>query len=126
MEQNKEQLISTTTADGIHVKMYTREPEVEKRLLRGKVLLDSDEKSLLFAQYEKRKNYSKELMRTDHGRLVRRPDGLYTFTFSCLDAEESNLQEHLLAELRNASRMIKSDRKKQVAQAKKEGGKENA
>lgn len=126
MEQNKEQLISTTTADGIHVKMYTREPEVEKRLLRGRVLLDSDEKSLLFAQNEKRKNYSKEIMRTDHGRLVRRPDGLYTFTFSCLDADETNLQERLLAELRNASRTIKSDRKKQVVQKKKEEGGERA
>ena len=112
MEQNNEQKVTTITAAGIHVKMYTRELEVEKRLLRGRVLLDSDEKSLFFAQNEKRKNYSKEIMRTDHGRLVRRPDGLYTYTFSCLDADEPRLQEQLLAELRNASRKIKDDRKK--------------
>lgn len=115
MEQNNEQMVTTITADGIHVKMYTREPEVEKRLLRGRVLLDSDEKSLLFAQNEKRKNYSKEIMRTDHGRLVRRPDGLYTYTFSCLNADEPRLQEQLLSELRNASRQIKEDRKKMAS-----------
>lgn len=115
MEQNNEHMISKFTVDGIHVKMYTRELEVEKRLLRGRVLLDSDEKSLFFAQNEKRKNYSKEIMRTDHGRLVRRPDGLYTFTFSCLDADEPRLQEQLLSELRNASRKIKDDHKKMTS-----------
>lgn len=118
MEQNTEQIISTTHIDGIHVKMYTREPEVEKRLLRGRVLLDTDEKSLFFAQNERRKNYSKEIMRTDHGRLVRRPDGLYTYTFSCLNADEPRLQELLLAELRNASRKIKEDRKKMASAEK--------
>ena len=56
MESNS--LIKTTSAKGIDIKMYTRDEDVEKRLLRGRVLLDSDEKSLLFAQNEKRKAWS--------------------------------------------------------------------
>lgn len=101
------------------MKMYTREAEVEKRLLRGRVLLDSDEKTMLFAQNEPRTKFSKEVMRTGHGRLVRRPDGLYTFTFSKVDGGERGIRMTLLAELRNAADAIEADMKKQKA---KKGG----
>lgn len=115
----------THEASGIDVKMYTREEAVEKRLLRGRILLDSDDRKLIFAQNERRTKYSKEVMRTDHGRLVRRPDGLYTFTFSMLDASELNIGEKLLTEVRNASRTMKADLKKMEAAKKveeKKGG----
>ena len=103
---------------GIEVKMYLRDSEYEKRLLRGRVLLDSDEKSLLFAQNEPRTKFSREVMRTEHGRLVCRPDGLYTFTFSKVNVDERNLRELLLAELRTAATAMKSDSEKRKRKEK--------
>lgn len=117
---NDKEPIKSVFVPKIDIRMYTREEEVEKRLLRGRVLLDSDEGTMLFAQNEKRTRYSKELMRTDHGRLVRRPDGLYTYTFSMLNIEETALGEQLLSEVRSATRKMKDDHKKQVALSKKE------
>ena len=107
-----ENTITQHKVPGIEVKMYLRDSEYEKRLLRGRVLLDSDEKSLLFAQNEPRGQRSREVMRTDHGRLVRRPDGLYTFTFSKVDVGERNLRELLLTELRRAATAMKDDAEK--------------
>jgi hypothetical protein len=111
MEHTHNTIHSHTTVP-VTVKMYTREAEVEKRLLRGRVLLDSDDQTLLFAQNEPRTKFSKEIFRSDHGRLVRRWDGLYTFTFSKVDATERRLRETLLAELRNAADAIDKDQKK--------------
>ena len=113
-----ENQITQHKVPGIEVKMYLRDSEYEKRLLRGRVLLDSDEKSLLFAQNEPRTKFSKEVMRTDHGRLVRRPDGLYTFTFSKVNVDEKNLRELLLSELRTAATAMKSDYEKMKQKVK--------
>lgn len=99
-------------AEKVGVTMYTSVEEVEKRLLRGRVLLDSDRGELLFAQSEPRLHRSKEVMRTEHGRLVRRPDGLYTFTFSKVDVKTKLLREVLLTEIRQAATAMVEDRKR--------------
>lgn len=121
MEDNS---IHSHVTDPVAVHMYTREESVEKRLLRGRVLLDSDAKTMLFAQNEPRTRFSKEVMRTDHGRLVRRWDGLYTLTFSKMDASERRVREALLSELRNAMDAIEQDVKKQNLKKAKERRKE--
>ena len=64
-------------------------------------------------------------MRTDHARVVRRVDGLYTVSFSKMDASESLLGMKLLAEVREITRTIEVDRKKQE-QAKKKAERELA
>ena len=64
----------------ICVDMYTSDAAVEKRLLHGKVFLNSDKGEILFAQNAPRGPRSVEIGRTLHSRYVRRPDGMYTIT----------------------------------------------
>lgn len=94
----------------ICVDMYTRDVEVEKQLLRGRVLLNTDKGELMFSENAPRGARSKEIYRTLHARAVRRPDGLYTFTFSMIDVNEKFLREQLLAELRIIMQVMKNDR----------------
>lgn len=110
--------IHTHHADSVNVKMYTRDAEVEKRLLRGRVLLDSDENSLLFAQNDPRGPRSAEVFRSAHGRLVRRPDGRYTLTFSAMEGDEKQLRMKLLAEIRENMDKIEDDMKRQLQKQK--------
>mgnify|MGYP003390391366 FL=1 len=112
-------------AEKVEVTMYTSVEEVEKRLLRGRVLLDSDRGELMFAQNEPRLHRSKEVMRTEHGRLVRRPDGLYTFTFSKVDVKTKFLRELLLTEVRQAATAMVEDRKRIEDREKVEARKQN-
>ena len=108
----------------ICVDMYTQEEEVEKRLLSGRALLNCEKGEFIFAQNAPRGPRSTEIGRTPHARFIRRPDGKYTITFSCMDAEEKNLREQLLAEVRTICTVMQSDRQKCVrelrAAAKKE------
>ena len=115
-----EQKITLHKVQGIDVKMYTRYPEVEKRLLNGKVLLDSEDNSLLFSQNPRRGPLSKEVTRGAHSRLVRRPDGNYTLSFRGVDIRETNLKEAMLAEVRHACDEMKKDRARQEAIRKAE------
>lgn len=110
--------IHTHHAASVNVKMYTRDEEVEKRLLRGRVLLDSDENSLLFAQNDPRGPRSAEVFRSAHGRLVRRPDGRYTLTFSAMEGDEKQLRMKLLAEIRENVDKIEDDMKRQLQKQK--------
>lgn len=108
----------------ICVDLYTQEEEVEKRLLSGRALLNCEKGEFVFAQNAPRGPRSTEIGRTPHARFIRRPDGRYTITFSCMDAEERNLREQLLAEVRTICTVMQSDRQKCVrelrAAAKKE------
>lgn len=92
----------------ICVDMYTSDAAVEKRLLHGKVFLNSDKREILFAQNAPRGPRSVEIGRTLHSRYVRRPDGAYTVTFRCM-GNEKNLRELLLVEVREIATMIKAD-----------------
>lgn len=95
----------------ICVDMYTSDAAVEKRLLHGKVFLNSDKGEILFAQNAPRGPRSVEIGRTLHSRYVRRPDGDYTVTFRCT-GREKNLRELLLAEVREIAIMIQADAKR--------------
>lgn len=113
----------------ICVDLYTQEREVEKRLLSGRALLNCEKGEFIFAQNAPRGPRSTEIGRTPHARFIRRPDGRYTITFSSMDAEEKNLREQLLAEVRTICTVMQSDRQKYArelraaAKAEAESGK---
>lgn len=86
---------------------------------------------MAFVENTPRGARSKEVMRTPHARMVRRPDGLYTVTFSCLEAGEANLREQMLAEVRKLVTFMGEDKKVEVqkksaqkVEEKKGGGEE--
>lgn len=109
----------------ICVDLYTQNEAVEKRLLAGKALLNTDKGEFLFSQNPPRGPRSVEIGRTAHSRFVRRPDGLYTVTFR-VDTRERNYKEQLLAEVRELTKSLDLDAvaQKAIAKAKeKEGGK---
>ena len=92
----------------ICVDLYTQNAEVEKRLLSGRALLNTEKGEFLFAQNPPRGPRSVEIGRTAHSRYVRRPDGLYTVTFR-VDTRERNYRELLLAEVRELTRALDVD-----------------
>lgn len=94
------------------VDLYTQEEKIEKRLLSGRALLNCEKGEFIFAQNAPRGPRSTEIGRTPHARFIRRPDGRYTITFSSMDAEERNLREQLLAEVRTICTVMQSDRQK--------------
>ena len=98
--------------------MYTQVDAVEKRLLNGKALLNTEKGEFIFAQNPPRGPRSIEIGRTAHSRFVRRPDGLYTVTFR-VDVQERNLREQLLAEVRDITKALKIDNQKQTKKQKK-------
>ena len=102
----------------ICVDMYTQVDAVEKRLLNGKALLNTEKGEFIFAQNPPRGPRSIEIGRTAHSRFVRRPDGLYTVTFR-VDVQERNLREQLLAEVRDITKALKIDNQKQTKKQKK-------
>lgn len=106
-------------AESVQLTMYTRDEAFTKRLLGGRAIFDEDDNTFLFAQNLPRTHWSKEIMRTDHARVVRRVDGLYTVSFSKMDAGESLLGMKLLAEVREITRTIEADKKKQEQEKKK-------
>lgn len=105
--------------EGVGLDVYTREEATENRLMRGRALLNSEKNEFIFAQNEPRGPRSKEVGRTYHSRFVRRPDGEYTVTLR-FSADESDLRESLLAEVRTIVTAVKADRENE---RRKEGGK---
>lgn len=72
--------------------------ESNLQVLRGKVLLNEEENSLLFMQNTPRGPRSSEVMRTAHSRLVQTPQGNYTLTFR-FSRMESLLASKLIEEM---------------------------
>lgn len=68
------------------------------QVLHGKAMLNEAENRLVFVQNTPRGPRSRELMRTTHSRLVRRPDGDYTLTFRFSPLEQ-NLRTTLVSEM---------------------------
>lgn len=68
------------------------------QVLQGRAILNEADKTFLFLQNTPRGPRSAEVMRTRHGRLVRRPDGDYTLTFR-FSANEVDLQTTLVGEM---------------------------
>lgn len=114
MEKTSKQTPYYKRVKDICVDLYTQEEEVERRLLSGRALLNCEKGEFIFAQNAPRGPRSTEIGRTPHARFIRRPDGRYTITFSCMDAEEKNLREQLLAEVRTICTVMQSDRQKMV------------
>lgn len=85
------------TYDRISVGMQSQENR-NLQFLRGKVLLNENDKSLLFIQNNPRGPRSIEVFRTGHSRLVRRSDGNCTLTFR-FNPNEPGVLNQLLAEM---------------------------
>lgn len=68
------------------------------QVLHGKVILNEDDKSLLFIQHKERGPRSIELFRTRHSRLVRTPQGNFTLTFR-FSPDEDAIQAKLIGEM---------------------------
>lgn len=109
MEEKKTVIPHYKRVVDICVDMYTQDETIEKRLVHGRALLNSDKGEFVFAQNPPRGARSIEVSRTGHARMVRRPDGRYTITFSCLYANEKMLREQLLAEVRSLCTQMKED-----------------
>ncbi len=106
-----------TELDNMSVALKTQE-QLNLTMLHGKALVNKESRHMTFIQNSPRGPRSSEVCRTDHGRVVRRPDGKYTLTIR-FDGEEKYLGETLMAELRNVVRMVKADAqlvKKHVAE----------
>lgn len=110
------------------IDLYTQSDAIMNRVLSGKALVNPEKGEMMFAQNAPRGKRSIEISRTEHGRLVRRPDGRYTLTFGSMLASEKQLREQLLAEVRYVYKVIEHDvervRREEIAAAKKEGGEE--
>ena len=91
------------------------------RVMRGKALLDQSGQDFKFVENPPRGPRSVEVGRSMHGRVVRRPDKLYTLTLR-LDAGSKYLMEATIAEVREVIKAIQTDAKA-VAAAEKAAAK---
>lgn len=91
------------------------------RVMRGKALLDQSGQDFKFVENPPRGPRSVEVGRSMHGRVVRRPDKLYTLTLR-LDAGSKYLMETTIAEVREVIKAIQTDAKA-VAAAEKAAAK---
>lgn len=123
MGDNKQVTPHYKRVKDICLDIYSRDEQVEKRLLSGRALLNTEKGEFMFAQNEPRGPRSVEVGRTVHSRFVRRPDGLYTVTFSSMDSDEKHLKEQLIAEVREICAMIKEDKEARKRNVEKGGKK---
>lgn len=92
------------------LKLFTLEEGAGGRILRGRALYNDCENEMTFVENAPRGARSVEVGRTVHGRCVRRPDGLYTFTLR-IDADMKYLRANLVAEANEIANVIEKDRK---------------
>lgn len=110
MEEKKTQTPHYKRVKDICLDVYSRDAEIEKRLLHGRALLNTQKGEFMFAQNEPRGPRSKEVYRGVMSRLVCRPDGLYTLTFSCMDSDTKHLREVLISEVRDVVNAMNAHR----------------
>lgn len=120
MEEKKLHTPNYKRVKDICLDVYSRDEEIEKRLLRGRALLNTEKGEFIFAQNEPRGPRSKEVYRGGMSRLVCRPDGLYTLTFSCMDGETKHLRETLISEVRDAVKAMNAHREAHKREKKEE------
>lgn len=120
MEEKKTITPRYTRVKDICLDVYSRDEVIEKRVLRGRALLNTEKGEFMFAQNEPRGPRSKEVYRGGISRLWCRPDGLYTLTFSCMDGDMKHLREVLISEVRDAVNAMNVHRE---ANRRREGGK---
>lgn len=117
MEEKKE--IVTTRYNEMSVVTQTH-GEIDKlRMFRGRAVVDTTYNSTIIIENAPRGPRSSEVWRTLHGRVVRRPDGLYTLTVR-FSAAEKYIQPALVAEVREVVNVVIEDYVMQ--QCKMKGG----
>lgn len=86
------------------------------KMRHGRAVVNAKDRQLTFMEDEPRKVHSKELSKTEHGRMRERDDGLYFISFR-FEFKERYIKECLLSELR---RMIRDEeeRKKRLEKQK--------
>ena len=104
--------------DAIALEMQSQS-ERDMKILHGKALLNEQAARLTFIQNPKRGRRSTEVHRSPQGRMVRRPDGGYTFTLR-FQVGEKYLRETLISEVRNAVNTATNDNKLQTQNSKKD------
>lgn len=102
------------------VDVFSTLDDVDKRLIRGRAIVDNEDSRVTIVQNEPRGPRSKEIGRTLHARVVRRPDGGYTATFRCSPREKWRA-EMLINEAREVGRIIGNDEALLSNQSKKAG-----
>lgn len=90
------------------VDVFSTLDDVDKRLIRGRAIVDNEDSRVTIVQNEPRGPRSKEIGRTLHARVVRRPDGGYTATFRCRPREKWRA-EMLISEAREVGKIIGND-----------------
>lgn len=80
--------------------VYSPEEVVLRRVLRGRIFIDSDIEKATFVETQKRGARSKLLERTLHGTMRRSADGEELKITLRFKKEEKFIKEHLLSEVR--------------------------
>ena len=78
----------------------TEKENIHLQPMNGRMLVNTVERCSLFVPNKPRGPRSTEIMRTPHGRMVRRPDGNYTLTFR-FSPNEFCITEQLLLEMQS-------------------------
>ena len=84
------------------------------QVLRGKVVVNEEDHSLMFEQNASRGPRSAEVMRTPHSRLVRQPNGTLSLRFRFSD-QEPGIGLQLLRELKAILSTLDITSKKRAA-----------
>ena len=101
------------------VDAYTNHEQIDKRLLRGRFMLNLEQGIAMFSQNAPTGRRSVEIGRTMHARIIRRQDGSYSCTFRFMHDEEQ-LKLRLIAEVRDVAKCAELDAKKLEEKARKE------
>lgn len=106
--------------ESVCVDVFSTLDDVDKRLIRGRAIVDNEDSRVTIVQNEPRGPRSKEIGRTLHARVVRRPDGGYTATFRCRPKEKWRV-EMLINEAREVGKIIGNDESLCEDESKKAG-----
>lgn len=106
--------------EGVCVDVFSTLDDVDRRLIRGRAIVDNEESRVTIVQNVPRGPRSKEIGRTLHARVVRRPDGGYTATFRC-EPREKWRTEMLINEAREIGRIIGKDEARLENDSKQSG-----
>lgn len=101
MEKQKQPSLDYERYTDLTAKVITALGRANLRTMRGKALLNAQEQEIIFQENTPRGKRSVEVSRTQHSRLVRRPNGDYTLTFR-FGAKMKYPMATLVSEMRNA------------------------
>lgn len=108
MDKQKQPRLDYERYSDLTAKVITVLGKANLRTMRGKALLNAQEQEIIFQENTPRGKRSVEVSRTQHSRLVRRPDGDYTLTFR-FGAKMKYPMATLVSEMRNAVASVLND-----------------